>query len=139
MLREKVHKPFNGLLMLLLGLGALLGALAGVITSANAENGLGVGLWAIAMVAISLLMAGLFTVNPNEARVLTLFGRYVGTVREAGLWYANPFYAKKRISLRVRNFETTKLKVNDNHSNPIEIGAVVVWRVDRFSRNAEVH
>ena len=115
--------------MLLLGLGALLGALAGVITSANAENGLGVGLWAIAMVAISLLMAGLFTVNPNEARVLTLFGRYVGTVREAGLWYANPFYAKKRISLRVRNFETTKLKVNDNHSNPIEIGAVVVWRV----------
>ena len=129
MLREKVHKPFNGLLMLLLGLGALLGALAGVITSANAENGLGVGLWAIAMVAISLLMAGLFTVNPNEARVLTLFGRYVGTVREAGLWYANPFYAKKRISLRVRNFETTKLKVNDNHSNPIEIGAVVVWRV----------
>ena len=129
MLREKVHKPFNGLLMLLLGLGALLGALAGVITSANAENGLGVGLWAIAMVAISLLMAGLFTVNPNEARVLTLVGRYVGTVREAGLWYANPFYAKKRISLRVRNFETTKLKVNDNHSNPIEIGAVVVWRV----------
>ena len=129
MLREKVHKPFNGLLMLLLGLGGLVGALAGVITSANAENGLGVGLWAIAMVAISLLMAGLFTVNPNEARVLTLFGRYVGTVREAGLWYANPFYAKKRISLRVRNFETTKLKVNDNHSNPIEIGAVVVWRV----------
>ena len=129
MLREKVHKPFNGLLMLLLGLGGLVGALAGVITSANAESGLGVGLWAIAMVAISLLMAGLFTVNPNEARVLTLFGRYVGTVREAGLWYANPFYAKKRISLRVRNFETTKLKVNDNHSNPIEIGAVVVWRV----------
>jgi regulator of protease activity HflC (stomatin/prohibitin superfamily) len=68
-------------------------------------------------------------VNPNDAKVLTLFGRYIGTVREAGLWFANPFYAKKRISLRVRNFETAKLKVNDNHSNPIEIAAVVVWRV----------
>jgi regulator of protease activity HflC (stomatin/prohibitin superfamily) len=74
-------------------------------------------------------MIGLFTVNPNEAKVLTLFGRYVGTVRDAGLWFANPFYAKKKISLRVRNFETTKLKVNDNHSNPIEIAAVVVWKV----------
>ena len=73
--------------------------------------------------------AGLFTVNPNEGRVLTLFGKYVGTVREAGLWFANPFYAKKRISNRVRNFETTKLKVNDNHGNPIEIAAVVVWKV----------
>ena len=65
---------------------------------------------------------------PDRA-VLTLFGKYVGTVREAGLWFANPFFAKKRISLRVRNFETTKLKVNDNHSNPIEIAAVVVWKV----------
>jgi regulator of protease activity HflC (stomatin/prohibitin superfamily) len=80
-------------------------------------------------VFISLGFAGLFTVNPNEARVLTLFGRYIGTVRTAGLWFANPFFAKKRISLRVRNFETAKLKVNDNHSNPIEIAAVVVWRV----------
>jgi regulator of protease activity HflC (stomatin/prohibitin superfamily) len=83
----------------------------------------------ILVVVVSIGFGGLFTVNPNEARVLTLFGRYVGTVRDAGLWFANPFYAKKRISLRVRNFETTKLKVNDNHSNPIEIGAVVVWKV----------
>jgi regulator of protease activity HflC (stomatin/prohibitin superfamily) len=74
-------------------------------------------------------MSGLFTVQPNDAKVLTLFGKYVGTVREQGLWWANPFYVKKRISLRVRNFETAKLKVNDNHSNPIEIGSIVVWKV----------
>lgn len=74
-------------------------------------------------------LTGLFTVQPNEGKVLTLFGKYVGTVREAGLYWANPFYTKKAVSLRTRNFETAKLKVNDNHSNPIEIGAVVVWKV----------
>jgi len=72
---------------------------------------------------------GVFLVNPNEAKVLQLFGRYVGTVHEAGLKWANPFYTKHKVSVRVRNFETQKLKVNDQHSNPIEIGAVVVWRV----------
>jgi hypothetical protein len=61
--------------------------------------------------------------------VLTLFGKYIGTVKEAGFWFANPFAVKKRISLRVRNFETAKLKVNDAHSNPIEIAAIVVWKV----------
>ena len=76
-----------------------------------------------------LLMAGLFTVQPNEGRVLQLFGRYVGTVRDPGLRWANPFYTKHRISLRVRNFETSKLKVNDKRGNPIEIAAVVVWKV----------
>jgi regulator of protease activity HflC (stomatin/prohibitin superfamily) len=72
---------------------------------------------------------GLFIVNPNEARVLQLFGSYAGTVRTPGLRWANPFYTKHKISLRVRNFETGKLKVNDANSNPIEIGCVVVWRV----------
>ncbi|MEP7348306.1 MAG: SPFH domain-containing protein, partial [Gemmatimonadaceae bacterium] len=67
--------------------------------------------------------------NPNDGKVLSLFGKYVGTVRDQGLWWANPFYSKKRVSLRVRNFETTKLKVNDSHSNPIEIGAIIVWKV----------
>ena len=74
-------------------------------------------------------LGGLFAVQPNQAKVLTLFGRYVGTVRIAGLWWANPFFIKKSISLRVRNFETAKLKVNDKTSNPIEIGAIVVWQV----------
>src|SRR3954462_566071 len=72
---------------------------------------------------------GLFVVNPNEGKVLQLFGRYVGTVRDAGWKWASPFYTKKRISLRIRNFESNKLKVNDNHGSPIEIAAVVVWRV----------
>ena len=84
---------------------------------------------AVGFVAAVLAAAGIFVVNPNEAKVLTLFGRYTGSVKEAGIWFANPFAVKKPVSLRVRNFETTKLKVNDNHSNPIEIAAVVVWQV----------
>jgi regulator of protease activity HflC (stomatin/prohibitin superfamily) len=72
---------------------------------------------------------GLFIVQPNQGKALQLFGRYVGTVRKPGLWWANPFYTARPVSLRVRNFETTKLKVNDHNSNPIEIGAVVVWKV----------
>jgi regulator of protease activity HflC (stomatin/prohibitin superfamily) len=81
------------------------------------------------LVVVLIAWFGLFLVNPNEAKVLQLFGRYVGTVREAGLKYANPFYSKHKVSVRVRNFESQKLKVNDQNSNPIEIGAVVVWRV----------
>ncbi len=76
-----------------------------------------------------VLAAGLFAVHPNEGKVLQLFGRYAGTVKDPGLRWANPFYTKKRVSLRVRNFETSKLKVNDQRGNPIEIACVVVWRV----------
>ena len=72
---------------------------------------------------------GFFMVNPNEGKVLQLFGSYVGTCRDPGLRWANPFYSKHSISLRVRNFDGSKLKVNDAEGNPIEIGAVVVWRV----------
>ncbi|NUQ12653.1 MAG: SPFH domain-containing protein [Gemmatimonadaceae bacterium] len=129
MLKERAHNAANGLLVLLVGLVMLVVSVVGLIGSARAENPVGAVAWVLLLVATSIAMGGLFTVNPNEARVLTLFGKYVGTVRDAGLWFANPFFAKKRISLRVRNFETTKLKVNDNHSNPIEIAAVVVWRV----------
>jgi regulator of protease activity HflC (stomatin/prohibitin superfamily) len=75
------------------------------------------------------LMIGLFIVNPNEGRVLQFFGDYVGTVKKPGLRWANPLYTKKRISLRVRNFESGRLKVNDHEGNPIEIASVVVWRV----------
>ena len=93
------------------------------------------GLVATIVVAVILfpilvfLMVGLFVVHPNEARVLQLFGRYVGTVREPGLRWQNPFYTKRRISVRVRNFETERSKVNDANGNPVEIAAVVVWRV----------
>ena len=129
MLREKEHNASNGLLVLLVGLTLIVLSAVGFVSAASAEQGLMIGISLFVLVATVLMMVGLFTVNPNEARVLTLFGKYVGTVRQAGLWFANPFYAKKRISLRVRNFETAKLKVNDNHGNPIEIAAVVVWRV----------
>jgi regulator of protease activity HflC (stomatin/prohibitin superfamily) len=83
------------------------------------------------LVAIALLIcfAGFFMVHPNQARVLTLFGTYVGSARDTGLRWANPFYAKKAVSLRVRNFDCDPLKVNDSSGNPIEIAAVVVWKV----------
>ncbi len=90
--------------------------------------------WAIvaaALVFVLLLIAlgGFFTVAPNEGKVLQFFGRYVGTVRDAGPRWTNPFYSKRGVSLRVRNFESSKLKVNDLDGNPIEIASVVVWQV----------
>jgi regulator of protease activity HflC (stomatin/prohibitin superfamily) len=85
--------------------------------------------WALLGAFILVLWFGFFVVQPNHAQVLQLFGRYVGTEKAPGLWWANPLYTKRRVSLRVRNFETGKLKVNDHNSNPIEIAAVVVWQV----------
>lgn len=76
-----------------------------------------------------ILLFGHFTLQPNESRLLLLFGAYVGTVKESGFWWTNPLNTKRRVSLRARNLEVTKLKVNDMRGNPIEIGAVVVWRV----------
>jgi regulator of protease activity HflC (stomatin/prohibitin superfamily) len=76
-----------------------------------------------------LLMRGLVLVEPNESKAVLLFGRYRGTIRQAGFHWVNPFTARRHVSLRARNFDSTKLKVNDKRGNPIEIGAVVVWRV----------
>jgi regulator of protease activity HflC (stomatin/prohibitin superfamily) len=78
--------------------------------------------------------AGIFVVQPNEARVLVLFGKYIGSVRESGFHYANPFAVKRHVSLRIRNFNSEKIKVNDLHGNPIEIAAVVVWYVADSAR-----
>jgi len=80
-------------------------------------------------IVLSLGLGGFFVVEPNQSTVLMLFGNYKGSERRPGLWWANPFMTKKRVTLRVRNFECSKLKVNDHDGNPIEIGAVVVWRV----------
>jgi regulator of protease activity HflC (stomatin/prohibitin superfamily) len=80
-------------------------------------------------IIISITPAGFFVVQPNEARVLVLFGRYIGSVRDAGFWWANPFAVKRHVSLRIRNFNSERIKVNDLHGNPIEIAAVVVWHV----------
>ncbi len=88
---------------------------------------------------VLLSFAGLFRVDPNEGKVFQLFGAYRGTAREPGLRWTNPFYTKHGISLRVRNFETGRLKVNDRRGNPIEIAAVVVWRVvDTYEAAFEV-
>jgi regulator of protease activity HflC (stomatin/prohibitin superfamily) len=84
---------------------------------------------AVTMLVALVSLAGLFVVQPNQARVLQLFGRYVGTVRDEGLRWANPFYSKAKVSLRARNFETETIKVNDIDGNPIEIGAIVTWKV----------
>jgi len=95
-----------------------------------AESVLWVIVSVIAFIAVLILGAvGFFMVHPNQARVLTLFGTYVGSARKTGLRWANPFYAKDAVSLRVRNFDCDPLKVNDSSGNPIEIAAVVVWKV----------
>lgn len=129
MLREVNARSSAGIPVLMLLLVALLGGTALLIRGAALENPLQAVLGALIAVFTLFLFKGLFTVAPNEGKVLTLFGTYKGTVKTSGLWFANPFMSKQRISLRVRNFETNKLKVNDARSNPVEIGAIVVWRV----------
>ena len=83
----------------------------------------------LASIVVAIFWAGFFMVHPNEAKVVQLFGKYAGTVHESGLKWANPFYAKTGVSTRVRNFESGRLKVNDSRGSPIEIAAVVVWKV----------
>lgn len=120
-MKEIVTKPASGYAAFLLALLAL------IVSAFLAREMPFLGF--IAAIA-ALMLTGIFVVNPNEAKVLVLFGNYVGTVRESGFYWANPFYAKTRISLKARNLETDKVKVNDKQGNPIIIGAVVVWRVE---------
>jgi regulator of protease activity HflC (stomatin/prohibitin superfamily) len=104
-----------------------------IITGASAALVLGAIPLKILGLLVAILalicLAGFYMVAPNEGRVLQLFGQYVGTDRALGLRWANPFYSKQRVSLRIRNFESGQLKVNDSAGNPVEIAAVVVWRV----------
>lgn len=100
-----------------------------LVTSAMAESVMSVVISVLVGITLLVCLGGFFMVHPNQARVLTLFGTYVGSARETGLRWANPFYAKKAVSLRVRNFDCDTLKVNDSSGNPIEIAAVVVWKV----------
>jgi len=129
MIRERAAATLPGLLVMLLGLLALGFLIYALVTQAFGDSPGILITEAIFILLAGFVLLGVFVVNPNEGRVLQLFGDYVGTVKTPGLRWANPFYSKKRISLRVRNFESTKLKVNDNEGNPIEIAAVVVWRV----------
>ncbi len=128
-IREQARDAVSGLLMLLLLPLALAASLAWLLLAASAGSGGQIAAAGALAALTSVFLVGFFTVNPNEGKVLQLFGAYRGTVRKPGLRWANPFYRKRRVSLRVRNFETGKLKVNDARGNPIEIAAVVVWRV----------
>ncbi len=131
MVTEDKKQAPNGivvLLTLLVVTAVLVYALVADIRDNLQIGFLGLGI-ILSLPVVGFLYAGFFTVNPNEGRVLQFFGSYIGTVRDPGLRWANPLYTKKRVSLRVRNFETSKLKVNDNRGNPIEIAAVVVWKV----------
>jgi regulator of protease activity HflC (stomatin/prohibitin superfamily) len=129
MISERPARPVSGLLVLFASLALVGVAVWWFVRSAQAAALLQAGAAGIGVFLGVLGLAGIFAVYPNESKVLTLFGRYAGTVKEPGLWFANPFAIKRKISVRVRNFETGKLKVNDHNSNPIEIGAVVVWQV----------
>jgi regulator of protease activity HflC (stomatin/prohibitin superfamily) len=129
MLREKPYRATNGYLGFLISLVVLGVATWQIVETGKAGNAPLIVLSSLVSVLGALSFAGLFTVQPNEAKALTLFGDYKGSVRQAGFWWANPLMHKRRVSLRARNFETAKLKVNDSHSNPVDIGAIVVWRV----------
>jgi hypothetical protein len=131
MIRERERQTTSGLLMLFAFLTFMVvTAVTFVRAVRSGDDGTTVAVASVFVFALSVLgLTGLFTVAPNEGRVLQLFGAYRGTARDEGLRWANPFYTKKRISLRVRNFESARLKVNDTDGNPIEIAAVVVWKV----------
>ena len=127
--REKVRKVPSGYLMLVV-LAVVQFSLGYVnlkmIMAGNVSGMIVVG---IASLVVVIGWVGFFMVHPNEAKVLQLFGKYVGTAHDQGLKWANPFYAKTAVSTRIRNFESSKLKVNDSRGSPIEIAAVVVWKV----------
>src|SRR5262249_31329116 len=130
-MKERLAISSSGWLAIVVGLGCLIGSaiVFSLVRFHQDAPGLYVG-GGIALVLNGLLvLSGNLVVGPNEARVLTFFGRYTGTVRDQGLRWANPFTHKREVSLRARNFETAKIKVNDIEGNPIEIAAVVVWRV----------
>jgi regulator of protease activity HflC (stomatin/prohibitin superfamily) len=129
MIREREYNGLPGIPILLLFIVALGLLMWLTFATARAENTVGVALSIFGLIFTALPAVGFFMVNPNEGKVLQLFGEYRGTAKVQGLRWANPFLTKKAVSLRVRNFESSRLKVNDNEGNPIEIAAVVVWKV----------
>ena len=119
---EKIIKPANGYLMLVIFLILFFGGLAMAIKFENP-------LYIIPIVIGFIMLFGFILVNPNTSKVILLFGKYVGTIKQNGLYWANPFYTKKKISLRASNFDSERLKVNDKLGNPVMISTILVWRV----------
>ena len=130
MIREQVRPAMSGAVMLILGLAGI-GASVWlfVLSVQRPANPAGVVAGILGVIVSIVLLAGLKVVNPNEARVLQLFGSYSGTIKDPGLRWVMPLMTTLRVSLRIRNFESSHLKVNDLEGNPIEIASVVVWRV----------
>jgi regulator of protease activity HflC (stomatin/prohibitin superfamily) len=122
MKEEKIITPANGYLMLFVFLILLIGSIYMLIAQENPWFALGI-------LAAILIAVGFVMVQPNNSRVLLLFGKYVGTIKQNGFYWVNPFYSKKKISLRASNFDSERLKVNDKLGNPIMISTILVWRV----------
>jgi regulator of protease activity HflC (stomatin/prohibitin superfamily) len=136
---EKTNRPISGFAILLLCLALLAMAAFFIVNGSRNDMTEYNVIGALCMVAFVFFIKGLMIVNPNHARVLTFFGKYVGTVKANGLLWINPFYSSYRISLRSQNLEGSPLKVNDKMGNPIEIAAVIVWQVsDTYKAAFEV-
>jgi hypothetical protein len=129
MIGEKDMRGFNGWFMLIALTAVLLGAVWQLVEAIKAESFWMVGLWIVVLIVSGVCYAGLSVVNPNEAKVVQLAGVYKGTIKQQGFWWVNPLTTRRKLSLRVRNFESGHLKVNDHDGNPVEIAAVVVWRI----------
>jgi regulator of protease activity HflC (stomatin/prohibitin superfamily) len=153
MIEERVYRPMSGWFPLAVVIALMVGTPVAIVSGVWAENGVWVFLGVLSALAIPLMLAGFQAVAPNDARVFLLFGDYRGSVTQSGFYWVNPFFSKRKITLRVRNFETGSIttpeqkdaqgrvtqqksrsagrpsKVNDRDGNPIEISAVVVWRV----------
>jgi regulator of protease activity HflC (stomatin/prohibitin superfamily) len=119
----------NGFLMLIVEIGVFVVAVLVLREALLAREGFLLLVSIVMLILGSASLPGFFIVQPNEARILVFLGRYVGTVRDSGFWWSNPFAVKRHVSLRIRNFNSERIKVNDLQGNPIEIAAVVVWRV----------
>jgi regulator of protease activity HflC (stomatin/prohibitin superfamily) len=132
MKNETNYKPMSGYIMLIISLILIIGPVLGIIATQM--------LWMIAFIVVGVFLAtGFSVVNPNESSVLMLFGAYKGTVKTNGFFWLNPFFTRKRISLRARNLNSEPIKVNDKLGNPIMIGIVLVWKVeDTFKAAFEV-
>jgi regulator of protease activity HflC (stomatin/prohibitin superfamily) len=129
MVREREYNGLPGIPVLILLVTAVAASIWLLAETIQARNPVAIVAASVAVLFVAFLFVGLFMVNPNQGQVLQLFGEYRGTAKIQGLRWANPFLTKKRVSLRVRNFESSRLKVNDSDGNPIEIAAVVVWKV----------
>jgi regulator of protease activity HflC (stomatin/prohibitin superfamily) len=126
---ERELRGSSGWLCVGLIAAVLVGTSYGLVLAARGDMAWGVVFCVVVLVIDGVCVAGLTVVNPNQAKVVTLFGVYKGSIKMPGFWWVNPLTTRRQLSLRVRNFESGKLKVNDHDGNPIEIAAVVVWRI----------